>query len=72
MTLPHSQSAAKANAPMTQKEVAAALATSRTAAVLEISKDLKPQIQSQMLRDFISEAQRGLRTKSVVLALVAK
>ena len=67
-----SQSAAKATATMTQKEVAAALATSRTAKIVEISKDLKPQVQAQMLRDFVSNAQRQLRSKSLVLAVIVQ
>ena len=57
---------------MTQKEVAAALATSRTAKIVEISKDLKPQVQAQMLRDFVSNAQRQLRSKSLVLAVIVQ
>ena len=72
MAVLRSQSAAKATATMTQKEVAAALATSRTAKIVEISKDLKPQVQAQMLRDFVSNAQRQLRSKSLVLAVIVQ
>jgi hypothetical protein len=57
---------------MTPKEAAAALATSRTAHIVEISKDLKPHIQSQMLRQFMSDAQRQVRTRSVVLAVITQ
>ena len=70
MTFPNKQVVARMHLPMTQKEVATALATSRNAVVLEISKELKPQIQATMLRQFMSDVQRQVRTKSVVLAML--
>ena len=55
---------------MTPKEAAAALATSRTAQIVEISKDLKPHVQSQILRQFVADAQLKVRTRSIILTVV--
>ena len=52
---------------MTAKEAAALLAKARSANVVYVSKDLKPEVRARLIRQFCADAERLARTKNVVL-----
>ncbi len=52
---------------MTAKEAAALLAKARSADVVYVSKDLKPEVKVRLIRQFCADAERLSRTKSIVL-----
>lgn len=52
---------------MTAKEAAALLAKARSANIVYVSKDLKPDVKTRLVRQFCADAERLARTKSVVL-----
>lgn len=52
---------------MTPLDAVTVLSKSKDALVVRIDKDLKLHVQTHMLREFFTQVQRTIRTKSVIL-----